>query len=338
MERYMNSLKRIKKVSVEEAVEIAAKQKEVKLRDGLDFDYAIYQFAFELLSEKDKKRMKELYVDIEFDHQYLDQEEIIANLYDGKNELSQEAREKLSKLVAENSYNKFAKEYQLFHYFACIPLLEVARHFLKNHGVEIPSEAMLKNQESRDEDENVYEEVTNAMKKYAEEKGKTIKSMLEDGCLHWLDRGLLDDYTPLVVSNEAELLKSWFKTKIKAKEILMKHIISRELKISSRTLEETKKEKLYSKGLYDAELESARIVLQSIGLEVPFKGELDEKIAFEKFSDSIITGESLYTFGENYEFVKDFKERVNRYEPNLGIVYRGDDPDQRGEHLDRSPL
>ena len=338
MEGYINSLKRIKKVSVEEAVEIAHKQKEVKLKGGLDFDYAIYQLAFELLSQEDKKCMKELYVDIEFDHQYLDQEEIIANLYGDKNELSQKVKEKLSKLVAENSYNKFAKEYQLFHYFACIPLLEVARHFLKNHGVEIPGEAMLQNQESRDEDENVYEEVTEAMKKYAEEKGKTIKSMLEDGCLHWLDRGLLEEYTPLATSNKAELLKRWFKTKIKAKEILSKHIDSGELKISSRTPEETRKEKLYSKDIYDVELESARIVLENGGREISVKGELDEKIAFEKFSDSIITGESLYHFRENYEFVRDFRKRVDNYEPNLGIVYKDNDPDQKGEHVDQELL
>ena len=128
----VDALKRIKKVTIDEAIEITKKQKEAKLKEGMDFDYAVYELAFELMNPEDRKRMKELYDDIEFDHQYLDQEEIIANLYGGKDEMSDEAKDKLADLLAEKGYNRFAKEYQLFHYFACIPLLEVARHFLKS--------------------------------------------------------------------------------------------------------------------------------------------------------------------------------------------------------------
>ena len=154
--KLIDNLQKIKVVDIKEAIEITNKQREQKLKDGLDFDYTIYQLAFESLSDKDKKRFIELYPDIETDHQYLDQEEIIANLFKGKDELTKEetkeAKEKLAELVAENCYNKFAKEYQLFHYFACIPLAEVARYFLISKGLKVKGKPLAKNQEADDED------------------------------------------------------------------------------------------------------------------------------------------------------------------------------------------
>jgi hypothetical protein len=148
----IESLVNIKKVSAPSAAEIVRKQREAKLREGLDFDYAVYQLSFELLATEDRKRLNELYEEVEYDHQYLDQEEIIAHLYGKKNELSDEAKDTLADLVAEQSYNKFANEYQLFHYFACIPLMEIARRFLKNHGVETPDKPPAKNRESEDDE------------------------------------------------------------------------------------------------------------------------------------------------------------------------------------------
>ncbi len=57
----IDALKRIKKVTIDEAVEITRKQKEAKLKEGMDFDYAVYELAFELMNPDDRKRMKELY-------------------------------------------------------------------------------------------------------------------------------------------------------------------------------------------------------------------------------------------------------------------------------------
>ncbi len=334
----IDTLKRIKKVTIEEAIEITQRQKKVKLEEGLDFDYAVYQFAFELLSEDDRKRMRELYEDIEFDHQYLDQEEIIAHLYGGKKELSDEAKEKLAELVAEQSYNRFAKEYQLFHYFACIPLVEVARKFLKSHGVEIAGKPASKNQESDDEDENFYEAVEKAMRQYSDEHHTNIKAMLREGLLRWLDQDLIGDYTPLALSDNADLLKRWFASKVKARRILRKHIASGELAFRDRSEAEGRKEKLWSKNLYDSEFATAQAMLEDFHLEPSVKGELDEKRAFETFSEKVITGESLYAFSGNYEFVNDFKKRTDTYEPNLGLVYATSDAEHKGEHLDQELL
>jgi len=334
----IKTLKRLKKVTMEEASKIANMQKAVKLRDGMDFDYAVYQLAFERLKPEDRKSLKELYDDVEADHQYLDQEEIIANLYNGKKELSPEAKEKLSELVAEWGYNKFAKRYQLYHYFACIPLLEVARYFLKNHDIEIKRKPLAKNQEADEEDESTCDEVTEAIETYAKEHKTTIQKMLKEAFLQELDE-LLERYTPLVISGSAELLQRWLSSKTEAARLLQKYIDSEELKIRTHTNEETLKDKLYSKGLYDSELEATKKVLENIGIDIPAEGgELDEKKTFEKFDGAIITGESLYAFKRSYSFAKEFKERVDKYEPNLGIVYADDDPEQKGDHLDQELL
>jgi hypothetical protein len=334
----IDALKHLKKVTIKEAIAITEKQKEIKIKEGLDFDYATYELAFEILDPEDRKSMHALYEEIEYDHQYLDQEEVIYHLYGGKKELSDEAKETLADLVAERSYNKFAKEHQLFHYFACIPLLEVARYFLKTHGIEIAGKPMAKDQQADDEDEDTHNTVTKAMQQYAEEHGTTIKVMLREACRKWLDGDLLESYAPLAASNSADLLKHWFRSKVKAKKILLKHVASGELALRARTDNETRKEKLYSKGLYDHEFAEAKTILESFDLEPIAKGELDEKTAFETFGDKVITGESLYGFKGNYEFVNDFKKRADTYDANLGLVYAENDPEHKGEHLDQELL
>ena len=335
MGRCIDTLEKMKMVELDEAIKIASKQRQIKLNEGLDFDYAVYQLAFEKLNPDDRKRMNELYPDVETDHQYLDQEEIIANLYGGKTEFSPEAKEKLASLVAEQSYNKFAKEYQLFHYFACIPLVEVARYFLKSKGIDVTGKTMTKNQEADDEDSGTCDDVTKSMEKYAVEHSTTIQVMLKEGCLKWLDNGLEEAYTPLVVSSDSDLFNRWLKSKSESNLILRKHVETGELQIRTHTDSETLKEKLYSKRLYDSEFAATKEVMEKVGIEITEKAELDEKKAFEKFDGAVITGESLYDFKSDYEFVKEFKERTDRYDANLGIVYADDDPEHKSDHLDR---
>jgi hypothetical protein len=148
MRALLKRLADTKRVTIQEAIDITEGQRRVKLHDGLDFDYAVYKLAFERLDDTDKVRMQELYADVEFDHQYLDQEEVIANLLDGKETLTPDAKKKLADLVSERCYNAFAKEYQLYHYFACIPVAEVARYFLIDKGITIDGKVLSANQES----------------------------------------------------------------------------------------------------------------------------------------------------------------------------------------------
>lgn len=332
MGKNIKTLENIKCVTIDEAVNIVAKQKAVKLKDGMDFDYAVYQLAFELLDETDRKRMKELYEDIETEHQYLDQEEVIANLLGGKTVLTQEAKEKLASLVAEHSYNKFAKEYQLYHYFACIPALAVAKYFFASKGIEV------KKSTDTNSEEDTYDSIKKAMESYSAEHGVSIEAMIKEACLKWLDNGLFDKYTPLVVSTDADLFQRWLEKRAEAKKILIGYIKTGKLKLEPRDEKATRRSKLYSKHLYDVELKNARMMIENMGTEITEKSELDEKIAFEIFNESIITGESIYNLNESHGFVRDYKERIDEYEPNLGVVYADDDPDQKGEHLDRELL
>jgi hypothetical protein len=108
--------------------------------------------------------------------------------------------------------------------------------------------------------------------------------------------------------------------------------------VRQRSTQETYKSKLYSKSLYDGELANAQLALEDAKIMLEEKGEIDEKKAFETFSDKTITGESLYAWQTDFEFVKDFKERVDEYEPNLGLVYADDDPEHKGAHLDQEFL
>lgn len=337
MRLMLENIKDVKKVTPAEATEITAKQRAVKLQEGMDYEYAVYRLAYERLSEADRMRLNELYADVKTDHQYLDQEEIVAHLLKGKDVLTKAAKEKLAGLIASRSYNAFAKEYQLFHYFACIPLAEVARQFLTWKGLTVQGKPLAQNQEADDEDHVTHKQIHKAVEQYAKEHNTTVEAILKEGFIHWYDtKGFA--YTPLVISDDKALFESWLKTKAAARMELEGLVLSGALQVRERTPQETHKEKLYSKGLYDGELASAQMALEFMHLTLEEKGEIDEKKAFETFSNKVITGESLYAWASNLEFVKDFKERVDEYDPNLGLVYADDDPEHKGEHLDQELL
>lgn len=295
-------LKNIKVVDIKEAIEITNKQREQKLKNGIDFDYAIYQLAFESLSDDFKKDLKTLYDEVEYEHPYLDQEETIANLLNGKNELTKEAKEKLAELVADKSYNKYAGKYQLYHYFAGIPLAEVARYFLASKGVKIKGKPLAQNQQTDDEDSQTHKDIQKVIEDYARDNKVKIETILKEACLKWLDGDLLEQYTPLVLSESKatysgdtkhphnEIFKEWLKAKEKARATIQK--------------------------LID-------------------KGELKTE---ETGQDKTITGESLYNFKSDFEFVKDFKKQVDEYDANAGLIYADDDPEQKGDNLDQELL
>jgi hypothetical protein len=326
------ALKHIKRVSIKEAIEITNKQREQKLKDGLDFDYAVYLFAFESLKDDYQKDLKILYDEVEYDTEYLDNEEIIANLFNGKDELTKEAKEKLAELVAERSYNEFAKEYQLYHYFAGIPIMEIAKKWAKEKGIKpstkdyewlekikgglkkkgLTREVLDKAKAEQnltgnyaDEEWLLEEKIKEILEQYARDNQTTPKEIIKATCLKWLDEGLLiKDYTPIFNSKQKntcngdtthqhdELFKEWLKAKDKARETL-------------KTLAS--------------------------------KGEL-EITADKTGQDKTITGESLYSFKGDFKFIKEFKERADNYEAGLGIIYAENDPEHKGENIDKELL
>ncbi len=329
----LERLEKIKVVDSKEAIEIFNKQRKQRLKDGQDFDYAVYLLAFESLSKDLQQDLIALYEEVEYEHQYLDQEEIIADLFDGKDELTKEAKEKLAELIADASYNEFAKEYQ-FHYFAGIPTLELARRWAKEKGlkptkkygekvegfIKETAKDMKEGEDKTRESLFLEMEIEKVLETYARDNKTTVKAILKEACLKWLDEGLLiDEYTPLFNSdskntiNDAdtklphkEVFKEWIKSKTKAEQTLKELINKGELK----AFEIRPQEGIVEKIDINSEPEGIRV----------------------------ITGESLYNFKGDYKFVGDFKKRVDEYEPNLGIVYADDDPEQERDHLDQEFL
>jgi len=304
-------LEKIKEVNFKEAIEIKNKQREAKLKEGLDINKAIYQLAFESLSEDLRKDILTLYPDAATEIDYLDEEEIIADLLNGQDWLTKEAKEKLAELIAAKSYNAFAKEYQLFHYFASIQLLKVAGRWAKEKGLK-PTKIYSKAEEllikKVAEEQKISEgeaketlflenELKDILENYARDNKTTIEAILKETLIKWLEEGL--PYLPLVISDNKATF-SGIDTKLPHKEVF--------------------KEWLKAK-------EQAKATLQAL----IDKGEL-------KVSEKIITGESLYNFKGDYKFIKDFKEWTDEYNANLGIVYAADDPEHKGDNLDQELL
>ena len=299
----VKALKKIKRVDIKEAIKITNRQREEQLKGGFDFDYAVYHLAFESLSDYDKNGFTSLYEEVEYNTSYLDEQEIIFNLFNGKDELTKEAKEKLAELVAERSYNKFAKEYQLYHYFACIPIIEIAKKWAKEKGIKpskqdyewlekvkgslkkkgLTREVLDKEKAEQnlignyaDEEWLLDKKIKEILENYAKDNQTTVKDILKEACLKWLDGDLFKQYTPLVIYDK-EFLNKWLKAKDKARETL--------------------------KTLAD-------------------KGDL--KITADKTGqDKTITGESLYNFKGDFKFVKDFKEGKTLSENSRGGAPKG---------------
>lgn len=328
----LQALKRIKVVDIKEAIEITNKQRDQKLKNGISFDYAVYKLALETLKDDYKQDLKTLYDSVEDDNEYLDNEEIIANLFNGKDELTKEAKEKLAELIAERGDNKHTKEYQLFHYFAGIPIMEIAKKWAKEKGIKpstkdyewlekvkgglkkkgITREVLDKAKAEQnltgdfaDEEWLLTEKIKEILEQYARDNQTTPKEIIKATCLKWLDEGLLiKDYTPIFNSKQKntfggdtkhqhdELFKEWLKAKNKARETL--------------------------KTLAD-------------------KGEL-EITADKTGQDKTITGESIYSFKGDIKYFKKWSEWADEYTTGAGLIYADDDPEHKGENIDRELL
>lgn len=317
----ITALRHIKPVDINEAVEITKKQREAKLKNGLEVKRAVHDLAFESLSDDLRKDILTLDPDTETAPDYLDDEEAIAELLNGKDRLDKKGIEKYAELVAERGYNKHAKEYQLYHSFGELPLLDVAKKWARDNGIKPSNEdyewlekirsglerkglsrkefdEKLQEDGDKEDDWLLGEKVQGLMEQYAKDHQTTVKKLIRETVIKWFSEGL--PYEPIVVSESKEAyggetkhphnitFKEWLKAKDKARKTLQKHID---------------------------------------------KGELTT----DKTGQAI-TGESLYNFKGEYKFVKEFRERVDNYTANLGIVYADDDPEQKGEHLDKELL
>ncbi|HPL56507.1 MAG TPA: hypothetical protein PLC05_03405 [bacterium] len=269
---------------------------------GLELDYTIYLYAFELAGEELQKDLLALYPDAKTERSYLEQEEIIYNLFNGKDKLNQTDKEKLAELIADECFNKHSGEWSFSGYFADIPLLELAKATAENNKIAY-------NEKSDD----LADELRNKLKAYADKNKKDIKDLLRETILTGLDNdkegGLLQAHQPLFMSDEKEtcneqdtklthkeLFKKWLDVKAEATKIIQGLIDKGELK-TERKIREYKR----LKNLLYSYLKLA----QETGQD-----RQDTPITETK---TIITGESLYNLKGDFNFVKDLREQAEDF-------------------------
>ena len=299
---------------------------------GLELDYTIYLYAFELAGEQLQKDLLALYPDAKTERSYLEQEEIIYNLFNGKDKLTQEAKEKLAELIADECFYKHSGEWIFSGYFADIPLLEIVRKWADNNKInyEVSDkdlvEAERKQKQAKDansliagdksldtpEGKELRKEKLTAkilpekLTTYAKENKREIKDIITETILKWLDEDLLDEYTPLFKSDKKatcneqdtklthkELFKKWLDVKAEATKTIQGLIDKGELKTERKIREYKRLKNLYLK------------LAQETGQD-----RQDTPITETK---TIITGDSLYNLKGDFNFVKDLREQAEDF-------------------------
>ncbi len=263
----LNELAKIKRVSAKEAIEIINRQRQEKLKEGYEFTQAIYELTFELIGKEYQKKLLKIDQDIETERNYLEEEQELAELYQAKD------FETIAERVSKNFYNPHSKEYMSFATYACIPLWEVARRYVKEN--KLPYK-----EHTEKEDTKLIEArkptsrdlLVSTLVKHARKKKETVEEIIKTACLKWIKEGLLEkDHKPLIIC-QPEFLTKWIKTKEKAEEVLQ---------------------------------------------ELIDKGELSTRGKGEELT---LTGDSLFNTGADFKFIREFKERIDFYEPDLGLV------------------
>jgi len=258
---------------------------------GLGLDYTTYLYAFELAGEELQRDLLALYPKAKTEHGYLEQEETIFNLFNGKDKLNNDDKEKLAELIADECFNKYSSEWSFSGYFADIPLLEVLGKWGRDNNFIAKKP---EGEEVADLFNAVKKDLTPKLTAYAKENKREIKDIITETILKWLNEDLLDEYTPLFKSdNKAtcneqdtkltrkELFKKWLEIKAKATETIQGLIDKGELKTERR-------DKTF---------------------KVEEAGQ-DETITQTK---TIITGESLYNLKSDFNFVKDLREQAEDF-------------------------
>lgn len=284
---------------------------------GLVFDQVMYQLTFQNLKENIRQDILKLCPDAETENQYLDQEEQLAELFNGKHVLNIEAKERLADSILSALYNKYAnlltekglqKEDWWFHgYFAELPTIEIAKkcaeynsinYEVNNDDLEEAEKTQKKAQTtsqliagdtSLDKEfrkkELIKYLLIQKIHKYAESQKMDMDELLKQTILKWLDEGLfVKEYSPICNSTTKTTCND-VDTKLPHKEILKMWI---KTKIEAREI----LQKLTSSGQ----------------LKIEFR---DQDFYGMKEKLKIITGESLYKLEGSFTFSEDYKKQAD---------------------------
>ncbi len=294
---------------------------------GLELDQVVHRYAFESLSEDMKQDVLALDPDAGTESQYLNQEEALADLFNGKRELSKEAKEKLADLIVTSLHNKYAdlfrkldadsefgEEYVFSSYYSELPALEILIKWAFYNG-QMPKEAEDKEYANEGEEvadlfSSIRKELTPRLSAYAEKYQTSTGELLRETLLRWLDDGLfIKDFAPLCNSKSKdtcngvatkrphkEVLEEWLKAKRSAREAIHGLIDSGELMVENRVETINRFVKARKAGFEGAEAEAYR---------------RDVKL---------ITGESLYALEGDYAFANDYRKQADDLEGLGGMI------------------
>jgi len=284
---------------------------------GFELDYLVYLYAYELAGEELQKDLLALYPDAKTERDYLEQEETIFNLFNGKETLTQKAREELAELVAEACFNRYTGKLNLNGYFGNLPLFELLGKWSFYHNIPIKPEELYKGFKGKPYDNEIEEikDCFNAIKvvitpkllTYSEEHNTPVKELLKGTVIRWLEDGLfIKDFTPLYLSNDKATLNN------KDTELTHKEVFNKWLEVKERAKEEI--QKLVGSGKLKVEKRQrdyGRIKALFVALTKETKQEIKEPIHNDP--KDIVTGESLYNLEGDYQFIKDFRKQAEEF-------------------------
>lgn len=265
---------------------------------GFELDYLVYLYAYELAGEELQKDLLALYPDAKTERDYLEQEETIFNLFNGKETLTQKAKEELAELIAIQAFNRYLGELDLTRWYAGISLLDIAKVLAKDMDIKYNPDSKA-----------LHKELENKITDYATDNKTTPKELIKETVLASLNNekhGLLTVYQPLFLSNEKatcnetdtglthkEVFNKWLEVKGKAKEEIQKLVGSGKLKVEKR------------------QRDYGRIRALFVNLTEEVKKEIKEPIHNDP--KDIVTGESLYNLEGDYQFIKDFRKQAEEF-------------------------
>ena len=283
---------------------------------GLIFDKTVYQLAFQNVSESVRQDILKLYPDAETESQYLDQEEKLAELFNGKSWLTSEAKGKLTDLIIDVIHNKYAKilskkrfkhdEWWFNDYFAELPIIEIAQKCAEDNNINYEAsdedlDEAAKTQKSARTVNHLIGGDTSLDKEfrrkelskgllaqkiyeYAEARKTDVGELLRETILKWLNEGLfVKEYEP-IWNNDSTNTCNDADTKLPHKEILKRWL----------------KAKAEAKDILQKLIDTGELHVEN----------RDQDFYGTKEKTKILTGKSLYHCENDLAFVKDYKKQA----------------------------
>ncbi len=210
---------------------------------GLPYDRVVYATAFQNLSESERADILALYPDAQTETDYLMQEELLAEVFDGSTSFTAEAKQKIVTAIVDDLYNRYAGAFKKEG-------LESHQWYFEGYFADLPHKAILRKWaeyasiSATDDDALLLQ-----FESFIHKNHEDAESVLRRTVLRWLDEGLfVDEYISLCRSSEKntcndsatklphkKVLSAWLRAKSDASKTVQNLIAEGHLKIEDRT-------------------------------------------------------------------------------------------------------